>query len=140
MIILFTVSMIPVGCRTEKGPELTTTGGTILLDGKPVSGVMIQFIPKTGTPGNGGFGNTDESGQYTLRSPGGKTGVQPGQYTVIFSKFVMPDGSAVPEDVQPESVGAKQALPHRYTSLETSQAEASVDQSSKVFDFSLTTK
>ena len=52
-----------VGCG-ESGPHLATVEGTILVDGKPVPGLFVEFQPEGGSPS---IGETDESGFYRLR-------------------------------------------------------------------------
>ncbi len=128
-----------VGCTPEKGSsaKLSPASGTVTVDGKPSPRIVVRFIPKSGTPGNGAFGQTDGRGKYTLMQTSGEEGILPGEYDVTFSQFAMPDGTAVRLDIQPESVGAVQALPEHYTDASTSEIEASVTGGSNSFDFAL---
>jgi hypothetical protein len=127
------------GCsrKQAKVPELIPVTGTVVIDGKPGSEVRVFFVPQSGTPGNGGAGMTGADGAFSLQHQSGNSGVEAGTYDVIFSKFVMPDGSALAADVQPESVGAKQALPARYTAADTSNVSVTVDKSAGPFNFDL---
>jgi hypothetical protein len=118
-------------------PPLTAVSGTITIDGKPASGVSVIFLPQAGTKGDGASGVTDNDGHYVLKHRSGKDGIQPGDYSVIFSKYSMPDGTPVAGDIQPESVGAKQVIPVRYTSPETSQSNGKVTDSASTIDFDL---
>jgi len=135
-------TLVIAGCSGQKPdlPELTAVQGTVTLDGKPIADVTVWFVPAASTPGNGGFGKTAPDGRYTLTSLGGEAGIPQGRYDVTFSKFVMPDGSEVAKDVQPESVGARQVLPARYTNASTSRIEATVSPTQNTFDFSLTSR
>lgn len=130
------------GCIGEKSPspDVYPVTGTVTLNDKPADGVLVQFIPKPGTSGNGCTSQTDQDGKFTLAYPGRKPGVEAGEYQVVFLKFAMPDGSSVPLGTQPESVGAKQVLPFRYTSAEKSGHLASVNKNPNHFDFALKSK
>ncbi|MBA4030563.1 MAG: hypothetical protein C0478_06685 [Planctomyces sp.] len=121
-------------------PDLHPVTGTVTLNDKPAAGVLVRFIPKSGTLGDGGNGLTDQDGRFSLTYRGEKAGVPAGEYAVAFSKFAMPDGSSVSPDIQPESVGAKQVIPARYTSGERSGYLASVSKGSNNFDYSLKSK
>ena len=52
-----------VGCGSS-GPATVPVTGTILLDGNPVEGATVMFIPTEG--GRMATGTTDASGQFTL--------------------------------------------------------------------------
>ncbi|MBI1348498.1 carboxypeptidase regulatory-like domain-containing protein [bacterium] len=53
------------GCSQHKGPEVAEVTGTITLDGQPLTGVNIQFVPQA-PGGSPSFGGTNEDGQYRL--------------------------------------------------------------------------
>lgn len=140
---LFGLLMVCIlGCAGDpvEQRQLIQVSGIVSLDGAPVEGVTVWFIPRSGTPGNGGTGTTDATGKYTLQEANGQTGVMPGQYDVSFSKFAMPDGTPVSADVQPESVNAKQIMPRKYLKAETSGINADVSASSSSLDFALKSK
>src|SRR5258708_10145300 len=92
-----------VGCG-ESGPKprvenLVPVTGTVTLGGAPAAGIRVLFIPSGSTSGNGAFALTDESGEYELvHNATQEPGTPAGNYTVQFSKFVMPDGAPVPKD------------------------------------------
>ncbi|HCS49978.1 MAG TPA: hypothetical protein DIW81_00040 [Planctomycetaceae bacterium] len=124
------------GATEPKLPELIPAMGTVSVDDKPAAGVTVRFVPKTGTPGNGSSAVTDEKGSFVLNYINGAAGIPPGAYDVTFSKFEMPDGSAVSQDIQPESVGAKQVIPNQYTNVPSGK-EANVSAESDFFEFKL---
>jgi hypothetical protein len=133
--------LMAAGCsKKAELPALTAVSGTVTMGGKPVSGVSVLFLPGAGTPGDGGYGTTGADGRYTLQHRSGEHGVQPGTYAVIFSKFAMPDGTPVAADIQPESVGARQVIPQRYTNPDTSGMIANVTDATGTFDFELKSK
>ena len=54
-------------------PKLFPVSGIVTLDGKPLSGVVVEFIPTGSTHGNGAAGRTDKAGKYELTAArGGK--------------------------------------------------------------------
>lgn len=138
------------GSPTEKPDfvsKLVPVTGKVTLDGEPLTGVMINYIPAEGQPGGEiAFGLTDEAGKYTLQtqlagqSPEDSQGALPGNYRVYLSKLVLPDGSALPEglsDAEAEEQGAKQLLPDQYSSPTASKLTAIVNTEATTNDFTL---
>src|SRR5205823_204029 len=77
-----------VGCA---GP--VDVQGKVTLNGKPLGGAMVVFIPVGGGPQAGAF--TDDEGNFRLN--GTKTeGTLPGEYRVIVSKKEWPPGVTPP--------------------------------------------
>lgn len=72
------------GCGSSGG-EVEATG-VVLMDGNPLDGALVRFIPAEGTKGAGGAGNTDSSGKFTISSPQGLKKILPGKYKVVVSK------------------------------------------------------
>lgn len=103
------------GCSTvEAGPQedLVPVSGTMTIDGKPVEGVMVSFIPTgTGNMAHRGSAVTDSDGQFEMLNYQNKDGLPPGDYLVVFSLWALPDGSSPPDDVPPATSGAIQAIP-----------------------------
>jgi len=129
------------GCKTrDRGniPQTAPVSGTVTLDGKPVDGATVVFVP-TGTPAYGAYAITDSSGRFTLKSSETVTGAVPGGYLVQVTKLV-PDtsGSVVvtPEEAEHEAQakgssstaggGTKNALPEKYANPKTSGIEVTV--------------
>lgn len=137
---MLTLLISGCGGATVEVPELSPVSGIVTLDEKPIEGVLIIYVPENGIPGDGSVALTDAEGKYTLKHRSGQPGIQAGQYAVTFSKFVMKDGSAVESGIQPESVGAKQLLPKRYTNPEITKEKATVTKEGGTFDFSLKSK
>tara|TARA_R110002095_G_scaffold215334_1_gene209160 strand:+ start:1857 stop:2270 length:414 start_codon:yes stop_codon:yes gene_type:complete len=137
---MLTLLISGCGGTTVEVPELSPVSGIVTLDEKPLEGVLILYVPENGTPGDGSAAVSDADGKYTLKHRSGESGIQAGQYAVTFSKFVMKDGSAVESGIQPESVGARQLLPMRYTNPERTKEKATVIPEGGTFDFSLQSK
>jgi len=78
---LFLISTI-AGCG-PKGPVTTSVSGTVTLDGEPVDGASVAFVPDgEGTPA---ACKTDASGKFTLK-------VALGAHKVSVSKIKGPSG------------------------------------------------
>jgi hypothetical protein len=71
---------IAAGCGRSDG--LVPVGGTVKLDGTPISGAVVTFHAEPGVRGNGGYGLSDASGRFALLSPQLRKGVFPGEYRI----------------------------------------------------------
>lgn len=130
------------GARPAPGPELFPVEGTAMLDGKPLTKATVQFHPRPGTSGNGGFGVTDEQGKFKLINSAGNPGCPAGEYGVTFSKFVQPDGSPIPPGPAGDQVDKKESIPRVYTVFNPFAIVqgAEVKAPSATFDFMLDSK
>lgn len=104
-----------MGCSSGSTatPKLVPVVGKIVLDGTPLKGANVIFVPKDQTKGTGGSAVTDAEGKYEARHPSNKAGIEPGTYAVLFSKLAMPDGSPIPEGKNAADVGAAESLPQQ---------------------------
>ena len=118
----FGLSCFVVGCGGSAPPEtLAVVGGTLLVDGKPLDGVTVTFIPDIAKNNRGGSGTTDINGGFSVTDlTQNLTGLAPGRYTVAYSRMRLPDGSAppVPQPDQPVNPGiiCVETLPGRLQS------------------------
>jgi hypothetical protein len=69
-----------IGCGGTNSVE-----GEVTLDGTPVSGAVISFVPADGK-GQTGSATTDSAGKFTIKGTGNKKGLPSGMYHVILSK------------------------------------------------------
>lgn len=81
-------AVVLTGC----GSGLAPVAGTVTLDGKPVAGARVSFIP-TG-PGIPATGTTDAAGRFELEVGSGRRGVPRGRYAVTVVKLVVTTVSA----------------------------------------------
>jgi len=75
--------LLGLGCT---GPAVIPGEGSITLDGKPLEGVEVQFVPepKPGATGETATGQSDGQGKFTLKSHRlNKEGIVPGIYRVV---------------------------------------------------------
>jgi len=127
------------GGPVAKQPKLESVRGTVTLDAKPVSGVMLSFVPQGATRGFGASGYTDRNGKYSLITRFGDEGILAGQYVVTAAKLVMPDGSDFPLEskVAPIDSPATQILPAKYNDVTRSILKATVQEGLNTIDFQL---
>ena len=123
-------------------PKLMPVGGTVTLDGKPLANAMIAFVPSGSTRGTGANGRTDTVGKYELATRSGEKGAPAGEYRVVVTKLVMPDGTDFPANsaVAPINSPAKQILPAKYSMAGQTVLRAKVGEGGTVIDFPLTAK
>jgi len=79
------------GCSGGNSLGTVNVSGTVTLDGTPVAGVNVSFIP-TGSGGRDGYGVTNAQGRFVLTTPGAEvgSGLIPGEYSVTFTKMSNP--------------------------------------------------
>ena len=117
--LLLPVLLTLVGCgggNSHETPEkLVPLSGTVLLDGAPVDGVAINFIPDEGTSGLGGYAVTDASGTFDAKHYSDAQGVPPGTYRITFSRMRLPTGEPIPSGLDAADIGAVETLPSHLT-------------------------
>ncbi len=96
MLMIFVAFM---GCGSDSGT--VPVKGKILLDGAPLPGASISFVPQ-GT-GRQATGTTDDQGMFTLSTIDPKDGAMPGTYKVILSQNL-------PVEPTPEGMSADEAM------------------------------
>ncbi len=96
-----------VGCGSGSGPPetLVPVAGTVMVNGKPLDGVVVTFIPEITKNNQGGSGTTSASGAFTVTDvTQNLPGLAPGKYTIAYSRMRLPDGSAPPEPKEGQPV------------------------------------
>ena len=78
-IVLVFVASTLSGCGTD-GPELAEVTGVVTVDGKPVPGAVLTFVPTEG--GSPSYGGTDTNGKYRLMFTDTKYGAMIGVHEV----------------------------------------------------------
>ena len=136
---------VVVGCSDggDSGPELVPVSGTVTLDGKPLSGTTVNFVPTGSTLGGNCYGVTDASGRYELMVDEDHKGAAVGEYKVTCSKWVLPDGSdfvGTEGGPSPMEAEATEAIPEKYRDEATTDLEGSVPAGGTTIDFKLTSK
>lgn len=100
-----TLAVFAAGCGRKDLPDLARVQGTVTLDGRPLSGVQVQFYPQSG--GRTAVGVTDSQGKYELVYTYGVKGTKVGVNAV---SFAYPQGEGVKGPPVPAKYGAKSTL------------------------------
>ncbi|MEI6238965.1 MAG: carboxypeptidase-like regulatory domain-containing protein [Planctomycetia bacterium] len=144
------VFVLTVGCGEWHGR--VPVEGVITLDGKPVAGASVTFIPRG--KGRPGLGETDADGRFLMREAGMKPGLPPGDYAVVALLAVWSTGRPAqfplgsPEEgktgVTVEVMTAvptieRYIVPKRYSSPDSSGLSASIAGPTRDLVFDLTT-
>ena len=159
-LLLSTIALLGCGgedlSRFKDG--LVPVTGKVTLDGEPVAGVGVLFVPGSATSFGGKIevgtrvasGMTDAEGKYTLSSPPQGNGVVPGDYAGClpgdYSVNIMSRESGRGRDGvdtgsnEPQSLGPVKPIPPKYTDPKTSGLKASVSGSGGEFNFELRSK
>ncbi len=114
------VSLVGCGGGSDL-PELGKVHGVVTLDGEPLSGAQVQFVPESGRPSSG---ITDENGRYELQYTADHSGAIVGTHTVKINTAV--DGRDDPSTEQ---------MPARYNS--ESELTEKVEPGSNEINFDL---
>ena len=148
LLVLSLAVGINTGCsKTDHIP----TSGTITMDGTPLEGANVTFVPNT-KPGEGtaAAAITGEGGKYTLKS-GTFDGALPGPYKVVVRKMegegVQVKEGASEEDEQlamfdammGRGMASKPVVPLHYsdTTRTPFEAEVTANAEENQFDFNI---
>lgn len=137
------------GPGTKSGPSgVVPVTGKVTLDDQPLAGALVTYIPISSVSGESFDAGavTNDQGMYELRSGEGETpGALPGEYRVVISHLVKPDGSVVKPDkdkspMQLALEGAKETVPTTYSDMAFSKLKQTVPAGGGKFDFPLKSK
>jgi hypothetical protein len=109
------------GCGAE-GPVLVPVEGTVTLDGQPVKGASVTFMPQFA--GQPAMGRTDAAGAFTLRTHPHGPGAMPGTHHVSVRKMevtgIEADADGLSGEIAPEGVQETWHTPQKYADAEES--------------------
>lgn len=133
------------GCGQDRDPtlpDLVPVSGAVSLDGNPLANASVYFKPVGTTMGTGSTAITDEAGKYRLSTLHDGVGAPVGEYQVVITKVVMPDGSEFPKDavLDPMSTPHKNLLSPIYSDPDKSKLTAQVPAGGGTIDFPLKSK
>jgi len=137
-IVLATLySVVVAGCgKPGDYPDLIPVSGTVTMDGQPLAGARVSFVPDGARPSSG---TTDASGRYELQYTGEYAGAVVGKHRVSISKTA-PDPNYTPgpeeEDDEP---GQVETIPKQYRGID-SELTAEVKAGANTLDFDLTSQ
>jgi hypothetical protein len=107
------------------GGSVSPVEGVVLLDGKPLANVSVQFVPQGS--GRDATGQTDKSGEFAMSTFKPGDGVMPGSYKVVISP---PAGTPDPAQyaTAEEAMAAASKAPATKESTTFPQQYTRVDQ------------
>ncbi len=82
-IVLFSLA---TGCSKQNGPEVGYVTGVVRLDGKPLEGAAVEFIPLDHPNLRPSASQTDSSGRYELFYSAARKGAALGRHDVTIRK------------------------------------------------------
>ena len=99
LLALVVVGPFIAGCggRPAGYPETAPVSGRVTLDGEPLEGASVSFIPAAGRSSSG---QTDSSGRYQLYYTGRIKGAMLGKHRVSISRQVPDQQHVLTEDEQ----------------------------------------
>lgn len=145
LFALTAAMLLGSGCGSASDPDLPKlfpVSGIVTLDGAAVARAQVSFIPQGSTPGSGTMGMTDAAGKYELTTMHQGAGAPAGEYKVVISKLVQPDGSEFPPQANLDMMSTphKELIPRQYSDLEQTKLTATVAEGGGSFDFPLVSK
>jgi hypothetical protein len=82
------VSWVAICSGCGDGPRLVPVAGTVTLDGEPLEGATLSFVPVEGNPvSTAGSDVSGPRGNFQM-TYNGRAGLAPGKYKVMISKTV----------------------------------------------------
>jgi hypothetical protein len=149
LFVLVTVGIFLTGCSKSR-PQTYPVTGTLTLQGKPVAGAAITFVP-TGEEGEAASAITDSAGKYALTTWAAGDGARPGEYRVKVSKqeqqtvdpakmvknlSIEEEQKIYVENKRPPPP-AKNLIPSKYQDDQTSGLVHKVEQKPTTFDIKI---
>src|SRR5262245_3750967 len=138
------------GCSYSSRPTTYRVTGTVTMQGKPVAGAAVIFVP-TAADGEAASAITDSEGKYALTTWQAGDGARPGEYRVKVSKqdVAAVDPSKMVKNLSIEEEQkiyvenkkppppAKSLIPSKYLDESSSGLSHTVPNSSSTFDIEL---
>ncbi|MDY0167071.1 MAG: hypothetical protein RBS80_11040 [Thermoguttaceae bacterium] len=142
MVAVLAWCLLGCGGRSPKLPPLVPVEGVVTLDGQPLEEAYVQFHPVGTTRGTGAASNTDAEGRYELIAPDRSKGAPVGEYRVVISKLVLPDGTPfrAEDGAGPMDSPGREMLPARFSDYEQSVLTVMVPEGGGKIDLPLVSK
>jgi hypothetical protein len=111
--LMTAVALLAPGCGDNR-PERVTVSGQVLIDGQPLTGGNVKFVPDGSRPSSG---KLDAAGTFKLTCYDGGDGVVPGRHRVQISAMEVLSASKV-----------KWLAPPKYADFRTSGLEFEITE------------
>lgn len=123
------------GCSSKPAdqPPLGRVRGTIKMDGQPLPGVDVVFVPDKGRPSEA---TTDKSGRYDLSYIGSTKGAKLGPHKVLIRPAEISPGDVPADGSKPAA--PRPVVPAKYN--KRSELTAEVKAGGNTIDFALESK
>ena len=126
-------ALVVAGCGGMDGRVPVT--GRVTVDGQPVEGLRLEFVPSPDGKGNGGFAVSQSDGAFAATTHQFRRGIFPGDYTITASWKQMPTTPEPGLDAPMDDVvawnqarmNAPEKLPGRYQNPAATPLKALVD-------------
>jgi hypothetical protein len=130
--------LLLVGCG-KAGPVMIPTVGVVTLDGEPMEGAAVMFMPVAG--GRPASGVTDGAGRYQLRTREANDGAVTGEYNVsimlVKTTGIQATADGLPGGSAPGGIKQEWIIPKRYSKPDTSGLKATVAVGQREHNFPL---
>lgn len=115
--------------------------GIVIVDGQPLPGAKVTFIPDKDSPGLGGIAETGSDGKFVILGAKGESGLQPGRYKVTVSKGVLKNpGGEESVGAIVEEIDLKDELPPMYSSPAQTQLVYTITGDGQPIEIKIDTK
>ena len=128
--------MLLAGCGD--GIHRVDITGVVSAKGKTLDGAVVQLLPKGQTTGDGGLGEVDGEGKFTvISSRQDDPGIPPGTYVVRVIRMVDQQGKLLPADAtQADYPDGFESIPPPYSTA-NSPLEITVTDESEQFEIDI---
>lgn len=147
LLIISASLLLLSGCSSKKLPETISVEGVVKLEGAPVEGARVMFVPKgSGRPAEG---QTDKAGRFELSTFAPRDGALPGEHTVTVTLVRAAAGASARTFAEGSEEAAMLAVssgvekppewivPMKYSAPSSSGLSATVSAQSREFTFDL---
>lgn len=105
VLLLAGILSVPLLAGCSRSADVGQVHGKVTLDGTPLAGVSLEFVPEKGRPSTG---TADANGAYSLQYSPTETGAQVGKHTVrITSRTLQEDPKTGRSEITPERLPAR---------------------------------
>ncbi len=138
------LTLAALGCGGSTGPKTVPVSGKVTVNGsEPFKGGMVRFLPKEGSKLSSREAKTDDNGDFEVMFTQRQRGLEPGEYTVMFSLWQTPDGAPLPDQTgeaypkEPAELGGVQWVPTDYVSGKAAACTVTISDQGEKLEFDL---